>query len=111
MYVCVREKACVWALSSLVDCTAKCCVRSGCVQSADLGPEQCHSQSAACLSPQPYIPPAATDERAPSRVRERSGSQGDIFTKRGKHGVTGKKERAKAAAKEGSKKSEIIGEP
>lgn len=84
--VCLREKACVCALSSLVDCTEKRCVRGACVQSADLGPEQCHSQSAACLSPQPYIPPAATDERAPSRAREKSGSQWDIFTERGKRG-------------------------
>lgn len=93
--VCVRKKACVCALSSLVDCTAKRCVRGGCVQSADLGPEQCHSQSAACLSPQPYIPPAATDERAPSRAREKSGSQWDIFTERGKHRVAEKKEKKK----------------
>lgn len=54
--VCSTEKACVCALSSLVDCTVKRCLRGGCVQSADLGPEPCHSQSAACLSPQPYIP-------------------------------------------------------
>lgn len=106
--MCVRKKACVCALSSLVDCTAKCCVRGGCVQSADLGPEQCHSQSAACLYPQPYIPPAATDERTPSRAREKSGSQWDIFTERGKHSVARKKESVMQATKDGSKKSENI---
>lgn len=94
------EKAYVCALSSLVDCAAKHCVRGCCVQSADLEPEQCHSQSAACLSPPLYIPPAATDERAPSRAREKSGSQWDIFTGRGKHRVAGKKR--------GSEKSENI---
>lgn len=64
--VCGLARDCtgVCVLSSLVDCTAKRCVRGGCVQSADLGPEQCHSQSAACLSSQPYILPAATEERA-----------------------------------------------
>lgn len=85
MCVSEREKACVCALSSLVDCTVKRCVRGGCVQSADLGPEQCHSQSAACLSPQPYIPPAATDERAPSRAREKSVSE--IYLLREESGV------------------------
>lgn len=73
--MCVRKKACVCALSSLVDCTVKRCVKGGCVQSADLGPEQCHSQSAACLFPQPYIPSAATDERALSGAREKSVSE------------------------------------
>lgn len=73
--MCVRKKACVCALSSLVDCTAKRCVKGGCVQSADLGPEQRHSQSAACLSPQPYVPPAATDEKALSGAGEESVSE------------------------------------
>lgn len=113
--VCVSltKKACVCALSSLVDCTAKRWLRGGCVQSADLGPEPCHSQSAACLSPQPYIPqqPQMRGHRQ-GLERKVAVSQWDIFTDRGKHRVAGNGGagvKANAATKrKGSSKSKCI---
>lgn len=89
--VSLTKKACVCALSSLVGCTAKRWLRGGCVQSADLGPESRHSQSAACLSPQPYIP-QQPQMRGHCQGLERkvAVSQWDIFTDRGKHRVAGK---------------------
>jgi len=106
--VCWRERACVCALSPLVDCTARRCVRGGCVQSADLGPER------ATLNQLPFCLPSHTYLQQPQmkghcQGLERKVAVSEIYLlEEGMHRLAGKSEWGQKATEEGSQKCENI---